>query len=135
MTSARELPADVEVTEEEGTWTAHAASVPGAFGLGSSADEASADLALALELLFAHAADRRPCPRKGERVEVLWREPGSSTTLTWQAGVVFRASPTRGYFVVELPGDDEGVERVHCETDQEDLVWRRVAELHVDEEG
>lgn len=67
------------------------------------------------------------CPRKGERVSVLWREPGSSTSLTWQEGFVFRASPTRGYFVVELPGDEEGVDRVHCDLEQEGDAWKRVS--------
>jgi predicted RNase H-like HicB family nuclease len=46
------LPADVRTWEEDGIWTSHAPSVPGAYGLGPTAAEA--DLAEALELLSEH---------------------------------------------------------------------------------
>lgn len=44
----------ISISLEEGMWTAHAPSVPGAYGLGPSSDAAEADLREALELLAEH---------------------------------------------------------------------------------
>lgn len=58
------------------------------------------------------------CPRKGERVRVLWREPGSTTSLVWTPAVVWKAMPSRGLFIAE--GED-----FRHTFDVEGRDWRR----------
>lgn len=47
---------DCVIWEEDGVWTAHAPSVPGAYGLGSTPAEAKRDLTEALELMSDYLA-------------------------------------------------------------------------------
>jgi predicted RNase H-like HicB family nuclease len=48
---------DVVIWKEEGVWTAHSPSVPGAYGLGSTVDDAKRDLGEALTLLLRYIED------------------------------------------------------------------------------
>lgn len=51
--------------KEDGTWTAHAPSVPGVYGLGRTRRQAEDDLVEALELMFDYldeVGDPRPAP-------------------------------------------------------------------------
>lgn len=67
------------------------------------------------------------CPRKGERVLVLWLEPGSSTSLTLQEATVVRAMPSRGLFIAELPAvDADGLRRPTVDVDEEGFGWKRL---------
>jgi len=58
---------DVVTWEEEGTWTAHAPAISGAYGLGATPEEAEEDLVEAANLLFEDMAKANlppPPPRK-----------------------------------------------------------------------
>jgi predicted RNase H-like HicB family nuclease/predicted phosphodiesterase len=63
---------DLVFVEEEGKWSAHDPTVPGAYGLGDSKEAAEADLRMALELLADYEASEQkatpapqPEPRRG----------------------------------------------------------------------
>jgi len=73
---------DVVVWEEGRTWTAHAPSITGVYGLGATREEAKEDLTEAANLLFnVMAKAKEPFPPRGGLAGKKAMGPGQSRPL------------------------------------------------------